>query len=577
MESKFGNSSRKRKRNGGNDSSGSDSEANSSSSSSDDEDEDDAGELATEALDTEIQAALNAIRTKDPRVYDKSTTFYSKIQDESDGTRQTHKKPPEMYLRDYHRDTLLSKDTAEDEENGAAPLPYTQEQETLRKSIVGEIEAAVAEDRSSEDNASESDHAFLSRKEKPVKAKRKLAAELDVKNADKDPETYLSNFMSSRAWIPNAESRFQPLESDDDEEDRRAEEFEEAYNFRFEDPEKANEKLVSYARDMNQRYTVRRSEDNARKRRRDQEKQQKEIEKQERAEEHARLRKLKVEELAEKMRKIRRAAGLRGISVREDDWSKFLNADWDDQKWEKEMEERFGEEYYAEEDVASEEEAAVEHASQKRRLKKPKWDEDIEIDDLVPDFDAGQGADLTLSESELYNDGEASTKKPVPKKKVKRNNIQREERKQSRKDRQQVEQLADEQLKLEPHLYSGPSKKAQFFRYRETSPTSFGLSAREILMAEDAQLNEYAGLKKLAAFRDPDKKRRDSKRLGKKARLRKWRKDTFGDEEGPQIKEDHHDSIPGALDAQEVGTVDGKKGKRRRRATKKAKVSLGAD
>ena len=50
-------------------------------------------------------------------------------------------------------------------------------------------------------------------------------------------------------------------------------------------------------------------------------------------------------------------------------------------------------------------------------------------------------------------------------------------------------------------------------------------------MASDAQLNAFAGLKKLATFRDEDKKARDRKVLGKKARVKKWRRETFGREE----------------------------------------------
>jgi protein KRI1 len=57
------------------------------------------------------------------------------------------------------------------------------------------------------------------------------------------------------------------------------------------------------------------------------------------------------------------------------------------------------------------------------------------------------------------------------------------------------------------------------------------LTARDILLApSDQDLNEFFGLKKLATFRDPEKKRRDKKRLGKKARLREWRRGTFGRE-----------------------------------------------
>lgn len=54
-------------------------------------------------------------------------------------------------------------------------------------------------------------------------------------------------------------------------------------------------------------------------------------------------------------------------------------------------------------------------------------------------------------------------------------------------------------------------------------------------MAPDSSLNEFAGLKKMASFRDAEKKRKDKKNLGKKARLRQWRKETFGNEDGPEI------------------------------------------
>lgn len=577
MESKLGNSSRKRKRDRGqdDDDSGSDSGTNSTSSSSDDEDEDDVGELATEALDTEIQAALSAIRTKDPRVYDADTRFYSEIQDDSKDAGQAQKKPPEMYLRDYHREVLLSKGSDNGDVIDNQQMPYSQEQEALKKSIVGEINAATAEDQSSKDDGSESDQAFLSRKEKPRKPKRILAADLDVENADKDPDTFLSNFMSSRAWVPNAESRFQPFESDEEEDDRRAEEFEEAYNFRFEDPEMANEKLVSYARDANQRHSVRRSADNARKRRREQEKHRKEIEKQELAEEHARLKKLKIEELTEKVRKIRRAAGMKGQNVEDRDWARFVNGDWDDSHWEVEMQKRFGEEYYADSDFASGDEVP-ESLGKKHKLKKPKWDDEININDLVPDFDTGQDADFNVSETEPHNGGELPGMKLASTKGPKRKPNRKEEKKHTRKDRYKIEELADEQLKLEPKFLPTPSGKANLFRYRDTSPSSFGLSAREILMAEDAQLNQYAGLKKLATFRDSDKKRKDQKHLGKKARLRKWRKDTFGDENGPRIEEDLA-TVPGALDAQSINESDEKKGKRKRRASRKAVAAPAAD
>ena len=53
------------------------------SESSDDETEDEEGFLATEDLDAEISATLQAIKNKDPRIYDEGTTFYRPIDEAS--------------------------------------------------------------------------------------------------------------------------------------------------------------------------------------------------------------------------------------------------------------------------------------------------------------------------------------------------------------------------------------------------------------------------------------------------------------------------------------------------------------
>ena len=68
------------------------------------------------------------------------------------------------------------------------------------------------------------------------------------------------------------------------------------------------------------------------------------------------------------------------------------------------------------------------------------------------------------------------------------------------------------------------------------SPTSFGLSAGEILIASDAQLNEFVGLKKLAPYRDHDLRVRDQRKYGKKKRLREWRRKVIEEGEDEDVK-----------------------------------------
>ena len=556
LEEKHGKTTGKRKRD----------EEDSGSETSTSEDEDDAGDLATEALDSEIFATLNAIRSRDPKVYDPKINFYTPIgEDETPQTNGTKNEKP-MYLRDYHRENLLAHNglTSLDE-----PLSYNREQEALKESIVGEMHAAASVHSSEED--------FLTAKEKP---KRKLIpehAEVDVENADKDPEKYLDKFMSARAWVPTEHSRFRPLESDDSDEDRRAEEFEEAYNLRFEDPAKANEKLRTHDRELAAKYSVRREQTNPRKKKRETEREKKEREKQELREEKARLRKLRVEEVEGKVRRIKRAAGLKSKDIKPEDWTKLVDDEWDDAQWEAEMQKRFGDEYYQDQDAVSDENREVEPTDRKRKARKPKFDEDIDIKDIVPDFVSEEEADFSVTDEEVgVKDVRPAGKKPD------KNKEQR--KKDSRRERRIVEQLVDDRLELDTALRRKPTK-TRGFKYRDTSPTSFGLSAHDILMADDSQLNQFVGLKKLAAFRDAAKKQKDKKHLGKKARLRKWRKDAFGDEDGPQTGDLFANAQGGQSNVERTtddgdGPKDIREGarkKKRRRHKKREEATISAE
>ena len=453
-----------------------------------------------------------------------------------------------MYLNDYHRRNLLEDGTSTGIQDHG-PKSYAQQQDDLKSVIVKEIHAAAdggIEPGPVEDDDDDSDEDFLVRKvstpqteTQTIQSKVKIP-KVDLQVADKDPETFLSNFMSTKAWVPTAGSIFQPFESDDEEDDRRAELFEEAYNLRFEDPQASNEKLLSHARDAAAKHSVRKESTNPRKRTREAEQAKKDAARQTREEEKARYRKLKVSELEEKLRKIKDAAGLRGKALQEHDWSAFLDDGWDDERWEQEMRKRFNDDYYAEHDSNDNDEMKV---KSKMKIKKPKWEDDIDIDDLVPNFDAAEDGkpQFTLTDDESNAGGaptEFSDSQSIAKSKSKPKSKKRRERddhkKETRLERRKIEQIVDKSMKVDESLSNFSKKHAGHFRYRETSPTAFGLTPHDILMASDSQLNQFAGLKKMASFRDSDKKRKDKKHLGKKARLRQWRKETFGSEKGPQ-------------------------------------------
>merc|ERR1711939_88352 len=371
------------------------------------------------------------------------------------------------------------------------------------------------------------------------------------------------------AWTQENDRQLQPFESDDDEEERRAEEFEQAYNLRFEDPAKSNEKLQTHARDLATKYSVRRDETNPRQRKREAEKAAKAAAKQQLREEKARLRKLRVDEVEVKVQKIKEAAGLSSRNLEPEDWQHFVDEDWDDAKWDEEMRKRFGEDYYAGEEINSD--ADDDQEQRTRKPKKPKFEDDIDIKDIIPEFeDEPEKPDISLSDEELPNAGAPNSKK--------RKQAKEEKKRDAKRDRRIIEQLVDDQLQLElDHALPRSSKNNSAFRYRETSPKSFGLTSRDILLADDAQLNQFAGLKKLAAYRDPERKRKDQKHLGKKARLRQWRKDTFGNENGMQLSElvpaepQQSTGLTGEDDEGGVNIVEtGKKKKRRGKKQKTA-------
>ncbi|KAH0495692.1 hypothetical protein TgHK011_009226 [Trichoderma gracile] len=561
-------------------------------SSSTDETEDEDGFLATEDLDAQISATLQAIRNKDPRVYDKDVTFYQP-DDEAAAAGTKEKKEKPVFLRDYQREKLLRGDIGGDDEEGA-PKTYQQEQDAIKQSLLSEINAAKAEQDS--DDSDEDEDGFIKRKEEPAqtdsngvhpsRAKAVKLSEVDVNNADKDPETFLSNFMAARAWVPEDGSRWEAFESDDGEGDDRAEEFEQAYNLRFEDPEKSNEVLKSYARDFAAARSVRREEKTGRKRQRELEREKKEAEKQQRREDKARLRKLKLEETEAKLQKIKQAAGAFGKELTDEQWMKFLDDAWENDKWEDEMKKWFDEEYYAinEANAASDDEDAMDvdgdeeggKKSKKKKPKKPKWDDDIDIKDIIPDFEDEAKPKISLTDDEPQegdddDDDDAEDEEPSAKKRKSSSDHKRakqESQKKARQERSKLEALVDAKLHLTDHdILKKQEKEAESsgggFRYRETSPQAFGLTARDILLApSDKVLNEYAGLKKLATFRDVEKKRKDRKMLGKKARLRQWRRDVFGGEYESTGPTYGFEKLVGADEAGEGGKEDHKKKKR---------------
>ncbi|KAH8673955.1 KRI1-like family-domain-containing protein [Xylariales sp. PMI_506] len=593
--------------------------------SSDDETEDEDGYLATEELDAQLNATLEAIRKKDPRIYDGKSTFYQP-EEAATGEQPKTKKEKPIFLQDYHRERIMAGDAGIDDEV-EAPKTYAEEQSNLQNSIRDEIQAQLRAEAGEE---SEEDDGFIKPKKGEVERVKaelqagmhpsranqlnsgksgksgKSAKSVDVAVADKDPELFLSNFMASRAWIEPDSANWKAFESDDEDINDQADEWEAAYNLRFEDPSKSNEVLRSYARDVAAAKSVRREEKTGRKKQRELERERKEAEKQERREERARLRKLKLDEAETKLKQIKKAAGISGKAIKEEDWVKFLNDAWENDRWEEEMNKTFGDQYYAEgEGAASEDEDEDGAAGDRKKVKKPKWDDDIDIKDLVPDFEDEEKPQISLSEleadeEEVGDEDEDEDDEDAPAtKRQKTAKDRKKERlasqKEARRERAQLEALVDAKMDIDnPAALAASSSSSKphdkdipKFAYRETWAESYGLTARDILMApSDAALNEFVGLKKLAHFRPQDKRSKDKKRLSKKARLRQWRRETFGAEaekEGPAFAFGGsgaavEDKSAGATAVEgDSNIIEGSSKKRKKRSGRKGKGPAAAD
>jgi protein KRI1 len=557
----------------------------SSAESSEEESEDEDGKFWTDELDAQWSSTLQMIKNKDPRLSDPKFKAYP----DADAPSQTDpklQKEKAIFLRDYHREKYMAGDVGADEaeeQGGPVSMPYSQEQAALKQSVLAGISAAAADASDDEDG----EDAFLRPKELPeadsngihpsrsgnVITKTQLSKAEQDELADNDPEKFLEWYMGSKAWISknDGSSNWQELDDSGSEEGDLdlADEFEHAYNVRFEDPEKSNEVLKSYDRTMATIRSEREGKSKSRKRRRERDKEQKQTEKAERKEERARLRQLKVEEAHDKLRKIKKAAGMSGKTIQQDEWAKLLDDAWDDDRWEEEMAKKFGDDYYAanEEDESGSDEEQDGGRRKKKRLKKPKWDDDIEIGDIIPTFDDAD-PHITLTESEA---GDAvSDVEGRPSKKRKSTADHKAAKRLAKLEHAKITELVDTRIDADAAFSTTAADILHLkpFAYREVDAVSFGMTAADILMApSDAVLNEFAGLKKLAQHRDPKKKAQDAKRLGKKQRLRQWRRENFGkdfERTGPEWRFGG-DRRPGEDEAAEgVNIIDVEKKKRKR-------------
>ncbi|KAH3682017.1 hypothetical protein WICPIJ_007009 [Wickerhamomyces pijperi] len=516
------------------------------------EEEDDFGELITEDVEEGFTKVLEAIKKNDKALFDPNVRFFS---DEVGTAESKDPKQKPIYLKDYHRMNLLSGDALKEideihDEN--APKTYAQEREEERNELLSDIKKAFDDVDENEDEEDEDDDGFMLKKT----ATEGQAPTRVLPDPTKDEEQFLQEFANQQAWIPHQGDKIIDLdgtEKDDEEFDDAADKFENAYNFRYEDANSAE--IVSYARTQ---ATVRRNELNGRRKKREEERAAKQEKKKQKEKLISKKTTEKINKLADILEQVKKEYG---ADLSEDLVKKLtdslLNKDFDDSKWDEVLSEVFNDEFYNGDSG------------------KPTWDDDDELmggeyddddEEHTEDFEQ-EGTNEDADEEEKDEESEEP-----PKKKSKKD--QHKEKKSAKKEKKEIKDLAEKaiqqnKLKIidsveeeEPERGRSKDKSEVKFRYREVSPESFGLTTREILIADDGELNEFIGLKKFAPYRPKEQRMKDKRKYAKSKHLKEWRKKVFHNENGPEVENENEIVIP--LDRKSTVELSNKKSKKRK-------------
>lgn len=538
---------------------------------SEDVTEDEDGEQLTPHMDAAILRTLQRIREKKDDLYDTSKRVFDDEQaalaTRAFPTTDHKSSSKKVTLRDYQRGRMLEamKDTSdpakafadatsrESPSDTHAQPTHNEEQEAIRSEF---LNAA----RNSEDG--DGDDLFQVRavddNDDNGMYRQALLDAVDEQNGEKnirdllrdhthgdartqENEDFLMNYILNRGWVDNdfmqsnsqgAQSRDWDAEAADlDSEasfDSAADAFEHAYNFRFEDPSLAQKAFAIESFPRHTDDTIRRKDDR-RKKARAERAERKKAEKETKMRELDQLKALKRQEIADKLKRLRDVSGgdnkMDGRAFEGIDFE----TDFDPEEHDRMMQQQFNDDYYAHEDDTV----------------KPQWDDDIEIDDILAeaepttkskksskkskhseqqnmDADYTEGQDVKLSKKErkaLKKKEKKAKSKSTAEAAVNEDEMDADktETAMSESDRKhRARELMDQYYNLgyEDMIGDTPTR----FKYASVPKENYGLSAVEILLADDADLNNVVGLRNLQPYR-----RNTAKPSNLKKRLKRFR------------------------------------------------------
>ncbi|KAJ2499660.1 Ribosome biogenesis protein Kri1 [Coemansia sp. RSA 1972] len=450
-----------------------------SDSDSDSEAEDDNGDLISPELDAQIMKTLTALQSKDSSVYDEKVNFFSedavRKAEAAWKAKRVQESTPGMTLTEYQLKVDMEHGGVVDEEREirmSTSMTHVEEQRALKNAF-----KEAADDQSDDDSVfvkKQKSHEESAREDAEyrkfllenvtgdVSDRRAFMSWAGTNDAESgagsSDQKFLMNYILNRGWI-NTDLGSSALEIVDKEEDDemidRTDDFESKFNFRF--AEEGGTQITSYPREIE--GSLRRTDDR-RKLARERAKERKAELKRQKAEELKRAKNQKKRAVMDKLAEIQAITGNSNVGFDDLD----LEGDFDADKFQAQMTKLFDNEEYAHDDSV-----------------KPTWDDDIDIDDIVGN---AEGDDFIMDADYLEP---------------------------TQVDPQALESTTRE-LKATMSDYMSNYYQQDFedvigdnlttrFKYANVKPVDFGLSAAEILLADDSMLNEYVSIKKMAAYR----------------------------------------------------------------------------
>ncbi|KAF7350977.1 Kri1-C domain-containing protein [Mycena sanguinolenta] len=526
------------------------------------ESEDSDGEELTPAMDAAILRTLARIKAKDPEIYKQGKEIFGEEQEKTTKSAKTalsrltgpakepkDKGKPFTIRAANLQNALQSRSPSPD---APEPVTHVEEQRRLRDETIAAFHAAEDEDEDdflvprekTMDEIAREEEEYKKFLENEVGDLRNLVQIQDDEPAGDEKEEeegtkkkkkkkegkagHRRGYILNRGWIDRSSKRVptyrevtsqskegkakaQPADDDDDTEGDGGEEegddaddmeeeeifddivdrFESSYNFRFEEAD--GSEIKTYPRNL---PSLVRREDTTRKDARARRKQRKEEELAKRKEEVRRLKGLKVKEIRARLERAGVATGeadsLQELGI-------DLDAPWDPEAHDKQMaslyalnggeeegefEEDDGEKPVWDDvdigDIEMAPEASTSKADKAKKKEKKKKKKAMEEDDGGVDVDAMDADALPAGDDDDEEwDGTEEMRK------------------------RKLDEWMDEVYALDFNdLVGGQPTR---FHYASVAPQKFGLSAVDILLAKDSELNEYMSVKKYAPYRADNK------------------------------------------------------------------------